>query len=695
VLIVLALPASAEAVSVQRGKGLGHRIFPDNAFTVRDKRQLTGRGVHFKLRRDYPVVAGVRHSRCTNDTYSICDGFAELNKLDGFDLQPRVAVPFTGAIKLDSVNDKNFFIATRKGRFVSGLRQLTFDPVTHILAGISDKFLAERTTYAVHVTRGIRDARGKAVKTCRRTCIVRFTTRSASGELVRLRNALDAQPPQKIGFSQDGKDDVFPAAAIAPSLVGSSGGIVRNDQVKADPASAGAFTASAVPNLIPPGAAGYFAFGSFLSPRYQNQDAELPPVPTKQTPKPFGEDRLGVIAVTPDPHAFPPPWPAAVYGPGFTRSKADIFVSGDYNASRGILTIATDPAGHAYGPKSTYTVTAGGLPTTFLSYGRGRDLDGDGKIGDGLDDGVRPTAHVTAGGVLPSREPLDGLRSGLEQTVVDNMVVGRALKGGLDIPGVGTNLVDPQRIYYYGISFGGIYGTMLMGTDPLFHRGLLNVPGGPIVDIARLSSFRGDLAATLKVARPSYLNGGPGLDGFTEEMPLRGEAPVTIKTKGAAELQELFAETNWYNRSGSPETFAPRIRLRPDPAWAANPKEIAFQTAYGDGTVPNPTAGTLYRAGDLFDRVTYYRNDKTPTYSSDPHGWLADPTLAGRSFGQQQLAEFLATGQLTNPNPDWFEVPIANRQNLDCLHYPDPQTGQKQVRQQYPASGDCPAAPTK
>ena len=47
---------------------------------------------------------------------------------------------------------------------------------------------------------------------------------------------------------------------------------------------------------------------------------------------------------------------------------------------------------------------------------------------------------------------------------------------------------------YYGLSFGGIYGTMLMGTDPVFHQGLLNVPGGPIVDIARLSSFRGNLA---------------------------------------------------------------------------------------------------------------------------------------------------------------------------------------------------------
>jgi len=106
--------------------------------------------------------------------------------------------------------------------------------------------------------------------------------------------------------------------------------------------------------------------------------------------------------------------------------------------------------------------------------------------------------------------------------------------------------------------------------------------------------------------------------------------------------------------------------------------------------VPNPTAGTLYRAGQLFDRVVYYRNDKTATYDSDPHGWLADPTLAGRTSGQQQLAEFLDTGQLINTNPAFLEVPIANRLNLDCLHYPDPQTGQAQVRQPYPASGDCP-----
>src|SRR5205807_4588172 len=130
----------------------------------------------------------------------------------------------------------------------------------------------------------------------------------------------------------------------------------------------------------------------------------------------------------------------------------------------------------------------------------------------------------------------------------------------------------------------------------------------------------GDLAAALKISRPSYLNGGPGIGGFTEDLPLRVDTPKVISHPGAAALQELFGATNWYDRTGSPETFAPRIRLRPDPAWASNPKNVAFQTAYGGGTVPNPTAGPLYRAGQLFDRVVHYRPDKTATYDPDPPG---------------------------------------------------------------------------
>ena len=720
----LSSPVSAAGpVTVVQGNHYGTRIFPDNFLTVPDPSQLTGLRLAFRIGVDYPQVGGVVLPACDTTNYSICDAFAELNTLDGFDLQPRVTIPFTGAIDLTSVNDSNVVISTTSGGVVGGLRQLTFDPATNTLAGISDKFLQEATTYQVHVLPGIRDSGGGAISPCGGSCVVTFTTRTASAELVNIRKAMDLPltdpanayklagipdvPSRKATFSQNSTNDVFAAATVTPSLAFPLNGIVRNDQVKADPTAAGAFSSSVVPNLILPGTTGYYAFGSYLSPRYQyasasgtednptgHTDGEIPPVPSTQTPAPFGADRLGLIVVTPN-LTFPRPWPVAVYGPGFTRSKFDIFVTADYNAQLGIATVATDPSGHGFGPASTVTVTSNNTPTTFLSYGRGRDLNGDGVIGTGLDDGVRPTSHHQPNNTdLPSRKPIDGLRSGLIQTTVDDMALGRSLQAGLSIPGIdnGNDLVDHSRIMYYGLSFGGIYGTMLMGTDPLFHQGLMNVPGGPIVDIARLSSFRGDLASTLAVSRPNYLNGGPGLNGFTEDLPLRNEPPEVVSHPGAFDLQELFGSTNWYDRSGSPETFAPRIRLRPDPAWANNPKLFAFQTAYADGTVPNPTAGTLYRAGELFDRVVYYRNDKSPTYASDPHGWLADPTLSGRTFGEQQLGAFLATGQLVNTNPDLLEVPIANPNNLECLHYPDPQSGMPQVRP-FPTSGDCPPPP--
>src|SRR2546426_5792611 len=720
--------SARSTVAVMHGPSYGSRIFPDNAFTVADASQLTGRRINFRQGIDYPNLGGVVQPSCTNADYSICDAFAQLNKLDGFDLQPRVLVPFTGAINLGSVNASDFFISTDKGRFFSGLRQLTFDPATNTLAGISDGFLSENTSYRIHVTNGILDNAGHHVNACSGACVVRFTTRTATGELVRIRQSMDLPPSnsanayvlagfpdaststasRKLTFTQDRVNAVFLAASVEPSLVDPFDGIVRTDQVKVDPTAPGAFQSSAVPNLIPSGTAGYYAFGSFLSPRYQFAsasgqqdnpygvgdgftDGEIPPVPTTRTPVPFGADRIGVIVVTPYPAQFPPPMPAATYGPGFTRTDYDPFVTPPPNASLGIITLATDPSGHGFGPLSTTTVTANRTPTAVLSYGRGRDLDGDGVIGDGLNDGVGPTGHVQPdGSQLPSRKPIDGLESGLIQTVVDNMALGRALQAGLDIPGVGTNLVDPSRVMYYGLSFGGIYGTMLMGTDPLFHQGLLNVPGGPIVDIARLSSFRGDLAAALAISKPSFLNGGPGLAGFTEDRPLRLDPPRVITHPGAAALQELFANTNWYDRKGSPETFAPRIRLQPDPAWASSPKNFVFQIAYGDGTTTDVCGGAIVRSGDFFDRVVFYRNDKTPTYASDPHGWLADPSLAGRTAGEQQLGTFISTGPVVNTYPSWLLLPIANPNNLDTPPLARPPSRTFQVTPPFPPSRGCP-----
>src|SRR6185295_5862554 len=268
----LAGPAEA-TVSVVRGSRYGSRIFPDDAFTVADKSQLTGRRINFRQGADYPRVGGVVQPSCTDADYSICDAFAELNKLDGFDLQPRVLVPFSGPISLASVTAANFFISTDTGQFVSGLRQLVLDPATNTLSGISDAFLAEGTTYRIHVTNGILDGTGRPVRACSGACVVRFTTRTAAGALARIRQSMDlplssaanayvlagfpgastSTASRKITFTQNGVSDVFLAATVEPSLAAPLNGIVRTDQVKVDASAPDAFQSSAVPNLIPPG----------------------------------------------------------------------------------------------------------------------------------------------------------------------------------------------------------------------------------------------------------------------------------------------------------------------------------------------------------------------------------------------------------------------------------------------------------
>ena len=81
-------------------------------------------------------------------------------------------------------------------------------------------------------------------------------------------------------------------------------------------------------------------------------------------------------------------------------------------------------------------------------------------------------------------------RDGLRQTVIDLMQLVRQVEVGMDVDGDGSADLNAQRIYYAGQSFGGIYGTMLLGVEPNIQAGVPNVPGGSITEVARLGAFR-------------------------------------------------------------------------------------------------------------------------------------------------------------------------------------------------------------
>jgi hypothetical protein len=176
--------------------------------------------------------------------------------------------------------------------------------------------------------------------------------------------------------------------------------------------------------------------------------------------------------------------------------------------------------------------------------------------------------------------------------------------------------------------------------------GALVVPGGPVSEIARLSpAFRPRLKEAFGRRVPSLLN-LPG--DFREDLPLRGDGPVTAPVSGALAIQEYLARIEWLGRRADPVAYARHLRRAPLPGL--DPARVLVQFAVGDPVVPNPTTAALVRAGQLGDRTVVVRTDRVARASGaewpDPHGFLLAvraPGLIGRvaMLAQEQVARFL------------------------------------------------------
>jgi hypothetical protein len=338
---------------------------------------------------------------------------------------------------------------------------------------------------------------------------------------------------------------------------------------------------SLVPNAAVAGA-GEYAFGSFRSPSWLTKDREIPATPTRwRRPEGHGlrGDRL---------HA----------DRAVRRQARGRLARGDLRAGHHALEVRPLPGRRpqrrarawrrwrstrsampsARAARRPWTPSCRPGPVRFSGFGRGRDLNGDGTITD--QEGVQTPGQ-------PNPLASIGLRDGLRQTALDNMALVRAIGRGVDVDGDGSEDLRRDGVVYYAQSLGGIYGTMLMGVDQRVRAGALNVPGGPILDIARQSpAFREVVAAELKNRKPGLLNGGR--EGFTESTPLFLDPPVTKPARGALPIQDVGASVDWLNRSGSPETFAPLLRR--SPLGGVGAKKVLFQFAYGDQTVPTRRA---------------------------------------------------------------------------------------------------------
>jgi hypothetical protein len=499
-----------------------------------------------------------------------------------------------------------------------GINQIVWDPATNTLHAASDELLDQHTRYLLVVTTGVKGADGQPIsrevfdnflsgrfrlgnlgvsvyRAVIEVALLRahlprqfvaaasvFTTQSATATLEKIRRHLKRSTPA-------------PATVLGSFPLDSLASIQWNRQTGTAPA----FTPSALPlsalSIFP--SIDSLVFGKFSSPDWETPEKFIPPVGTL-TGVPAVQRVNDLYFNLFVPAGTPPPggWPVAIFGHGFTDSKQGApFAVASVFASHGIATIAINVVGHGGGALGTLTITPmSGNPVVIPDGGRGIDQDGNGRI-----DSTEGSSAAPPRGIISSRD-------GLQQTVADLMQLTRLIETG-GIPGVSRS-----RIYYAGQSFGGIYGVMFLALEDSVRAGVPNVPGGAIIEIVRLSpAFRGLLTLSLAGRTPPLLNVPPPvvppLLGFNENIPLRGLPPIVNTVPGAMAIQDVIDNIEWVSQAGNPVAYAPHLRKSPLPGIDTPP--VIIQFAKGDQTVPNPTASAIFRAGDLTDRSTFFRND--------------------------------------------------------------------------------------
>ena len=667
--------------------------FPTDALTVLNADQKTGRQI------DLPLPEAC----AATPNLSACQNTELLNQLDGFSVNARSSVCFSGPIDPDSLKPGIRYIALDTVGVPVPINQVLYDPSSRCAYFKPDRILNQQSRYLLAVSNEIRDTNGNRVQAdpaftaCASNggsayCATLsealqtpeallggagtgvlagasvFTTMSATTWLEQARQFVDShQPPI-----------VLPAGSTTAFSLADLKSITYLPQDNQTPQTQVDIPLSVLSDVD------RVVFGLYLAPNFLNVSGPLAgSISVTPTNEPIGNPipapgvpqgiPAGYIPVSF--HTFLPPasklpadgsgFPVVIYGHGIGDNQ---FGAPTYMAStlaaNGFATLAIEITGHGFGPGSAVRLTnRDGSAAIVSTPGRGVALAPNAPIGpwDGC--------------VLPG--PL-AVRDCLRQTAVDLFALIQTIR---ETNGLGMNL-DPNRIYYLGQSLGAIYGTLAHAVEPHIRAAVLNGDGGPFSDDARLAiSSRPLGAAYLGMNNPALLNVPPAQpeeyfhDAFNDNYVYRDSPVVINNVPGALDIQAAFETAEWLNMLGDPLSFAPHLKTAP--LAGLSPKQTMFQIGLGDLEVPNPMNTQVIRAANATFSSWYLRFDRAvashpellaTTYAGVgfpilPHRILSNPTIfdpalpAETSIAlaeQQQVARYFADDGKTNPDPNQF-----------------------------------------
>lgn len=521
-----------------------------------------------------------------------CPECAALAAVDGHGLDPLLTIRFSAPVNPDQWRDRIFVewgpsrqtdsFPTYPPGYRMPVGRLAWEPSTNTLYARPDDPLDQDRSYRLVVTDGTREIAASRFQTAN---ITRSLLSRRLGPAGTLRRELDAP----IDLAR-----VRSLRALTQVSADPSAPLLNT----AFPAEVGFLTQLGLRRLV---------FLTYESPR--------------------GE-RIGVHAWLPNTPKPTSGWPVKLIGHGLGDSRllGPTLFSTAFIADSVILAI--DAVGHGQGPNSRVRFElVDGTATEVPLYGRGRDLNADGRIDPG------------EGCILVAPGNPDFLTTCLRETVLDYRKLISEIQQNIDLDGDRTPDLNPNSIQYLGQSLGAMYGTILAAIEPAVDSAVLNVGGGSVTEIARTSTSLSDVFAGYLAA--SY----PTIASVRDPRPQRFAPALTI-TPQQADLLVILDRLATLETPGAPASFAPL--LKQGTLFGSPIKRVLFQYALGDTTVPNNANVQLIRAAHEYELVSLYRHDLAraafPNLPQNSHTYMA----AFVQFDPPNLLIALATLQQAN-----------------------------------------------
>ncbi|MFI4979723.1 MAG: alpha/beta fold hydrolase [Nevskiales bacterium] len=194
-------------------------------------------------------------------------------------------------------------------------------------------------------------------------------------------------------------------------------------------------------------------------------------------------------------------WPVVIFQHGITQNRENIFAVADGLARAGFVVVAMDLPLHGVTNKADpfyrNTLFTGSAAAGLITGERTFDLD----LENNSTSAPGPDGNIDSSGTyFINLQSLITSRDNLREAVSNLLTLSKTVTT-LDLDGDHVADTDPNRVYYFGHSLGGIVGGTLLGVNSSIRAAVLANPGGGVGRLLDASkSFGPVISAGLSAA---------------------------------------------------------------------------------------------------------------------------------------------------------------------------------------------------